>query len=98
MGRKIRITEEQYNMALREGVTINADLSASNDDPKKAFDTAKTEAEKQGLKPGGYNIQFPSVNENKFLTKKELQESRLKKLKKNSELYTVKDFINKFNK
>lgn len=35
MGRKIRITEEQYNMALKEGVTINADLGAANNDPKK---------------------------------------------------------------
>ena len=54
MGRKIRITEEQYNMALKEGVTINADLGAANNDPKKAYDAAKTEADKQGLKSGEY--------------------------------------------
>ena len=96
MGRKIRITEEQYNMALKEGVTINADLSASNNDPKVAFDNAKTEAEKNGLKGGQYNIQFPNVSETKIITKKELQESRLKALKENSEVYSVKDFIKKF--
>ena len=36
--------------------------------------------------------------ENKLITKKQLQENRLKALKKNSKLYSVKDFINKFNK
>jgi len=98
MGRKIRITEEQYNMAIREGVSINADLSAANNDPKKAFDDAKGNAEKQGLKPGEYSITFANVQENKLITKKQLQENRLKALKENSQVYTVKDFINKFNK
>ena len=97
MGRKIRITEEQYNMALREGVTINADLSASKNDPKAAFDTANNQAKEQGLKPGQYNIQFPNVSESKLITKKQLQENRLKALKENSKVYTVKDFIKKFN-
>ena len=96
MGRKIRITEEQYNMALKEGVTINADLGAANNDPKKAYDAAKTEADKQGLKNGEYNIQFPNVQESKFITKKQLQENRLKELKKNSEVFTLKDFAKAF--
>ncbi len=95
MARKIRITEEQYNMILREGVTVNADLDSSNNDPKQAFDKAKGEAEKQGLKSGEFNIQFSNVQEEKFVTKKQLQESRLKALKKNSRLYSVKDFIKK---
>ena len=38
------------------------------------------------------------VNETKFLSKKQLQENRLKILKKNSEVYTVKDFLNKIKK
>jgi len=96
MARKIRITEEQYNMALREGVTVNADLTSSNNDPKQAFDKAKGEAEKQGLKSGEYNIQFSNVQEGKLVSKKQLQENRLKALKKNSELYSVKDFIKKY--
>ena len=96
MARKICITEEQYKMALREGVTVNADLSAANNDPKQAFDKAKDEAEKQGLKRGEYNIQFSNVQEGKLISKKQLQENRLKAFKENSEVYTVKDFINKF--
>lgn len=38
------------------------------------------------------------VSEGKLITKKQLQENRLKELKKNSEVYTVKDFIKKFDK
>ena len=38
------------------------------------------------------------VSENLMITKKQLQENRLKQLKKNSELFTVKDFINKIKK
>lgn len=37
-----------------------------------------------------------TVSEGKLITKKQLQENRLKEMKKNSEVYTVKDFIKKF--
>lgn len=37
-----------------------------------------------------------SMSESKIITKKQLQENRLKVLKKDSNLYTVKDFIKKF--
>lgn len=97
MGRKICITEEQYNMALREGVTINADLNSANNDPKKAFDNAKREAEKHGIR-GKYNIQFSDIGENKFLKKSQLEENRLKNLKKNSDVYTLKDFMKMLKK
>ena len=98
MARKVIITEEQYNMALKEGVTINADLNSANNDPKRAFDNAKSEAEKQGLRKGEYSIQFSNVGESKIVKKSELKENRLAALKKNSEMYTVKDFINKIKK
>ena len=39
-----------------------------------------------------------TVTENKIITKKQLQENRLKVLKKNSVVYTVKDFIKGLNK
>ncbi len=94
MARRICITEEQYNMALKEGVTINADLNGNNKDPKMAFDKAKKEAEEQGLKPGKYNIQFANVGEGKLIKKSQLEENRLKNLKKNSEMFTLKEFMN----
>lgn len=97
MGRKICITEEQYNMALKEGVTINADLNSANNDPKVAFDKAKQQAQKQGIR-GKYNIQFSDIGESKFLKKSQLEENRLKNLKKNSDVYTVKDFMKMLKK
>ena len=39
-----------------------------------------------------------AIAENKLISKKELMENRLKALKKNSQLYTVKDFMNKIKK
>ena len=96
MGRKFCITEEQYNMALKEGVMLNADVSAAGGDVKRAVDTTKSEAEKQGVKDYTVAIDGKQLSENKLITKKELQENRLKVLKENSEVYSVKDFIKKF--
>jgi C-terminal processing protease CtpA/Prc len=96
MGRKICITEEQYNMALREGVAINADVR--NGDIKKSVMDAATQAKQKGLKPSDYTISVDGasaegISENKLISKKQLQESRLKKLKMNSDIYSVKDFL-----
>lgn len=98
MGRKFCITEEQYNMALREGVTIAAN---TQDGIENGVKDAANQAKQKGLKPTDYDISVSgtsanSVTESKFITKKQLQENRLKEMKKNSEVYTVKDFINKF--
>lgn len=98
MGRKFCITEEQYNMALREGVTIAAD---TNNGIEKGVKDAANQAKEKGLKPTDYNVSVSgmsanNITESKFITKKQLQENRLKEMKKNSEVYTVKDFINKF--
>ena len=98
MGRKFCITEEQYNMALREGVTIAAD---TNNGIENGVKDAANQAKEKGLKPTDYDISVSgmsanSITEGKFITKKQLQENRLKEMKKNSEVYTVKDFINKF--
>ena len=48
MARKFVISEEQYNMALKEGVTLNADVAAAGGDVKRAVDTTKQEALKNG--------------------------------------------------
>lgn len=128
MGRKIRITEEQYNSFLKEGVlpnqkfTVQANKSSNTNDATKNVEQTKNDLEKvvgtnvansnfevATSNPNSPDTQIVSKNttdtnnvtavtENKFLTKKQLQENRLKKLKKHSEVYTVKDFINNFNK
>lgn len=97
MARKICITEEQYNMALKEGVKLTADVAGANGDVKRAVDTTKQNAEKEGVKDYDIEISGSELSEKKLVTKRELQENRLKSLKKNSNVYTVKDFIKKYN-
>ena len=95
MARKFVISEEQYNMALKEGVTLNADVAAAGGDVKRAVDATKQEALKNGVKMDDATIAIKAAetNESVFIKKSELHESRLKALKRNSEVYTVRDFM-----
>ena len=127
MGRKIRITEEQYKKILKEGVLVGSNqkftvkaqekigstpeenvantmnnLKQKYPDADKNFEVVspnkdnKTQTvSKPNTNTSDNNI---AVMENKLITKKQLQENRLKALKENSQVYSVKDFINKFNK
>lgn len=99
MARKFVISEEQYNMALKEGVTLNADVAAAGGDVKRAVDTTKQEALKNGVKmdDATISIKAAETNESIFVKKSKLQESRLKALKRNSEIYTVRDFMRKLD-
>ena len=38
--KRFKITEEQYKSALKEGVTLKADVQAANGDVKKAIDNS----------------------------------------------------------
>ncbi len=97
MGRKIKISKKQYEQALSEGITLTADVDACNGDVKQAVDKAKQNAKENGVDLSNANISVPaqSSNEGRIITKKELQENRLKVLKANSKLFSVKDFVNK---
>lgn len=100
MARKLVISEEQYNMALKEGVTLNADVAAAGGDVKKAVDTAKQEGTKNGVDMNNAKIQINArdTNESKFIKKSKLQENRLAALKRNSDVYTVRDFMKYYGK
>lgn len=95
MGRNLVISEEQFNMALKEGITLNADVAAAGGDVKKAIDTAKQEGKKNGVDMNNATIEIKAndANESVFVKKTQLIESRLEALKKNSDVYTVKDFM-----
>lgn len=91
--RKIKITEEQYNTAIAEGVKLSADVSAANGDVAKAVDTAKSQAQKSGVNLSDATIEIPATTESRLFTIKQLKEARLKNMKKNSEYYSVDEFI-----
>lgn len=96
--RKIKITEEQRQYALKEGITLNADVDAAGGDVKKAVDTTKQQAQKSGVDIKKATIQIPPSNESRVITKREMMESRLKKLKQNSDYYQVREFMKHLGK
>ena len=100
MAKKIIITEDQYNMALGEGITLTADVAAAGGDVQRAVRTTKQEALKNGVKLDNATIQMKAsdTNEGKVIKKSQLKENRLAALKKHSEVYTVKDFIKSLKK
>lgn len=100
MGKKFVISEEQYKKALAEGITLNADVAAAGGDVKRAVDNTKREAQKNGVKMDDATIELKAsdTNEGRLITTAQLRENRLKILKKNSEVYTVREFMEKINK
>lgn len=98
MGRKIIISEEQYKKMVDETVNIEADPAKTGGDIKRAYDIAQKEAQRSGITDlKKVKIQFPAegTNENRVITKSQLQKNRLKVLKENSQIYSVKDFMSK---
>lgn len=96
MGKKIKITEEQYNKLIDEEITLNADVSAANGNVAQAIDKTRKEAQEGGVDLSKAKIQVPgNPNESKIISMKQLVENRIKVLKQNSTLYSIKDFIKK---
>lgn len=95
MGRIFKITEEQYRKALSEGINITADPSSTNGDIKRAYDNARKQIQDSGADMNDATISIPAQNESRIITKKELMEARINKLKRNSDYYTTADFLKK---
>ena len=100
MAKKVKITEEQRNMLIKEGLTLNADVSAAGGDVKKAIDTTKQQAKKNGVNLNNASIEISgsslqNEDKNRIITKKQLMENKLRYLKEHcSTLYNLKDFVN----
>ena len=93
MARRIKLTEEQVNMLREEGIptfTANSDDNAS-----VAVQKATQDLKGAGINPDTVNIQIPAKKESKIITKKSIYENRLKALKKNSTVYSLRDFMKK---
>ena len=96
--RKIKISEEQLKAIVKEGVKISAD---ANGNPGQAATKGAEAANKAGLdtvEVTGVNnssTQTSTFAESKLISKKELKENRLKKLKENSIVVSVGDLFKK---
>lgn len=94
MARKIKITEEQYKMLMKEDVRLQADVAAAGGDVNKAVQTTKQQAQKDNVNLEKATIEVPaSTVESKMISIKELRENRKKVLKENSKCYSLNDFI-----
>jgi hypothetical protein len=94
--KNFKITEEQYNMAVTEGLTLQADVQAANGDVKKAVDTTKQQAIKNGVKLDNAVIQI-NANESKKLSIRDIKTHYIMECKKkHSKLMKVEDFITKY--
>lgn len=92
-----RLTEEQYKRAIAEGVKISADAGGNVSNVASAASEAASVANMTGGKVDTVevnNVTNSTTNEGRLITKKELKENRLKKLRENSEIISVKDLFN----
>lgn len=92
MGRKIKITEEQYKM-LQEELTLPLHSEDGN-----LMGAAKEElenAKKYGVNASDITFELPGekVGESRVISMKELNECRLKTLREHSEYYSLNDFL-----
>ena len=92
MGRKVKITEEQYKM-LQEELTLP--LHADDGNLMGAAKEELENAKKYGVNASDITFELPGekVGESKVISMKQLKESRLKTLRENSNYYTLNDFF-----
>lgn len=96
MSKKFKISEEQYNKLIDEGITLNADVSATNGNITQAVNNTRQAAKESGVNLDNATIQVPgNPTEGKVIPMKKLVENRLKVLKKHSTYYSFSDFIKK---
>lgn len=107
MARTFKITEEQYRMAMNEGVTLDvaqrpgetqstAAKRTIEDAQKSGLNVQKTGAtlKVNPMKSTGITQTTTTTTESKVVKKDKLGESKLNELKRNSKLYSVSDFMN----
>lgn len=94
MGKKVKITEEQYKM-LQEELRLPVDVESTHGDVHKAMSDAITNAKKYGVNPNEVTFEVPGekVSESKIISIKDIKENRLKVLRENSNYFPLNDFL-----
>ena len=102
MARKFKITEEQYRMAMNEGLKLQADPSTTGGDEAQAIKNTRDQAVASGVKLDNATIELPAkkkgFGESTIINKGEIKENHLRELKKNSKVYSLDEFIKKVTK
>lgn len=94
--RKLKITEEQYQKAIAEGIQLYANVDAENGNVAQAVDKTRQDAQRSGLDPKEVDVVIPS--ESKVIGANQLMEARRRYLEKNSTLYSAEDFFKTIRK
>lgn len=94
--RKIKITKEQHELAIKEAVNLTVNTGSTNGNINQAIQNAKRDAQRDGINPNkvGYNI---PAQENVVVSKKAIKEMRIKNLLKNATVLTKKEISEKIN-
>lgn len=94
--RKIKITKEQHELAIKEAVSLTVNTGSTNGNINQAIQNTKREAQRDGINPNkvGYNI---PAQENVVVSKKAIKEMRIKNLLKNATVLTKKEISEKIN-
>lgn len=99
MGRKFKVTEEQYKAAINEvqgtGIDVQVDAAKAKVDPGAAVKDKQQEIKNAGIEKQVDNIKVPVTEKKTIKNKSGLTEDTLKKLINNSKVYSVRDFLNK---
>lgn len=97
--RKFKISEEQLNAAVAEGITLQADVEAADGNIERAVNNTKQQARQSGINLGDATIAIDGddVNEGRLVTIGEIKRQMLMEDKRrNSVLFSVGEFINTF--
>lgn len=93
--KKIKITKEQHELAIKEAVSLTVNTGSTNGNVNQAIQNTKRDAQRDGINPNkvGYNI--PA--QESVVSKKAIKEMRIKNLLKNATVMTKKEISEKIN-
>lgn len=94
--RKIKITKEQHELAIKEAVSLTVNTGSTNGNINQAIQNTKRDAQRDGINPNKVEYNIPA-QENVVVSKKAIKEMRIKNLLKNATVLTKKEISEKIN-
>lgn len=94
--RKIKITKEQHELAIKEAVSLTVNTGSTNGNINQAIQNTKRDAQRSGINPNKVGYSIPA-QENVVVSKKAIKEMRIKNLLKNATVLTKKEISEKIN-
>lgn len=95
--KKIKITKEQHELAIKEAVSLTVNTGSTNGNVDLAIQNTKRDAQKSGINPNKVGFNIPA-QESVIVTKKDIKEMRIKNLLKNAKTISKKELTEKIIK